>query len=79
MAEKLLAKRRSYAWAWRLWVVAFGVLELKAILDDDEEEGDFTLSHFTRRLAKSSWIFRAAIIALLAWLGPIGLDHFDLI
>ncbi len=75
----LMSKRRSYAWSWILWVVGFGVIELKAILDDDKEEGNFTLSHYVRRLAKSSWIFRLFMLGLLSWLGPIGLDHFNLL
>ena len=74
-----MSKRRSYAWAWILWALAFGVIELKSILDDDEGEGNFTLSHYIRRLAKSSWLFRIAMLALLGWLGPIGLDHFNLL
>ena len=74
-----MAKRKWYAYAWIAWAISFAVLEWRAIKDDDREEGDFTLSHYVRRLAKRSWLFRIAMLALLAWLGPIGLDHFNLL
>ena len=57
-------------------MIAFGVIEYKAIKDDGEEEGDFTLSHFVRRLADKRFVFRAAVAGLLIWLGPM--DHFNL-
>lgn len=73
--------RKKYAWAWALWAVLFGAIEFKAIIDDDKAEGDFTLSHYVRRLfgekgtAKTAWNWgwRAAIAALLIWLPP----HFN--
>jgi len=74
--------RKKYAWAWILWVVGFGVIEFKAIVDDDKAEGDFTLSHFTRRLLASKkgmkagpwhWAFRAFLLGLFTWLVP----HFN--
>lgn len=74
--------RRKYAWAWLLWLGLFGVTELKAILDDDKAEGDYTLSHFIRRLLASRkgavagpwhWAFRAFLLGLFSWLVP----HFD--
>lgn len=68
--------RVRYAWAWIAWVGMFIVLETKAILDDSKEDGNFTLSHFVRRLAARSWTFRIFMIGLLAWLLP--LNHFDL-
>jgi len=72
--------RRKYAWAWLLWVAAFGVIEFKAIIDDDKAEGDFTLSHFIRRLLAEkgaadlgNWAFRAFLLGLFTWLVP----HFN--
>ena len=69
-----MALRRKFAWAWILWVVAFGVIEYISIKNDGVGEGNFTLSHYARRLAKSSWIFRVFITVLLAWLP----GHFEL-
>ena len=76
---------KKYKWAWIIWAVSFGVLELKAILDDDKDEGDFTLSHYVRRaigtfknspkMNTANWLARAAVVALLTWLGP----HFKLL
>ncbi|KKM03748.1 hypothetical protein LCGC14_1771300 [marine sediment metagenome] len=59
----------------------FGAIEFKAIIDDDKAEGDFTLSHYMRRLFGEKgdaitawrWLWRAAIAALLIWLPP----HFN--
>lgn len=67
--------RDAYAWAWLLWVGGFVVTEAKAILDDKKAEGNFTLSHYVRRLAARSRLFRYGLLALLAWL-PV---HFELI
>ena len=72
--------RKKYAWAWILWVLGFAVIEFKAIIDDDKAEGDFTLSHFIRRLIVekgkigiANWAFRAFLLGLFTWLVP----HFD--
>ena len=69
--------RKKYAWAWILWVIGFGVIEFKAITDDDKADGDFTLSHYVRRLIGEKgaggierWLFRGGLIGLLLWLGP---------
>ena len=69
--------RKKYSWAWIIWVLGFGVIEWKAIADDSKEDGDFTLSHFTRRLIGDkgkadlgNWVFRIGLIGLLGWLGP---------
>ena len=69
--------RGKYGWAWILWVVFFGVVEFKAITDDDKAEGDFTLSHYVRRLIGDkgaagigNWLFRGGLAGLLLWLGP---------
>ncbi len=69
--------RAKYSWAWILWVIAFGVIEFKAIVDDDKAEGDFTLSHFIRRLLAEkgmaglgNWAFRFGLGAALIWFGP---------
>lgn len=67
--------RDAYAVAWLLWVVSFVLVEGSAILDDSKAEGNFTLSHYVRRLAVRSRIFRYGLLALLAWL-PF---HFELI
>lgn len=67
--------RDAYAWAWGLWVLGFVVTEAKAILDDDKDPGNFTLSHYTRRLAARSKVFRYGLLALLGWL-PF---HFELL
>ncbi len=69
-----MALRRKFAWAWILWLVGFGVIEYIAIKNDGVGEGNFTLSHYARRLAASSWIFRVALTLLLAWLP----GHFEL-
>lgn len=71
-----MSKREWYKWAWIAWVVSFAVLEWRAIVDDDKEAGDFTLSHYIRRLATKSWLFRGFIAGILIWLGPM--DHFNL-
>ena len=68
--------RVRYAWAWIAWVVMFIVLETKAILDDSKEDGNFTLSHFVRRLAARSWTFRIFIAGILIWLTAF--NHFEL-
>lgn len=73
--------RKKYAWAWIVWVLGFFVIEFKAIVDDDKAEGDFTLSHFVRRLLGSKkgkvgvwhWAFRAGLLGLFTWLVP----HFN--
>ncbi len=69
--------RKKYGWAWIIWILAFGVIEFKAITDDDKAEGDFTLSHYVRRLIGEkgaagigNWVARGAIGGLLLWLGP---------
>ena len=70
--------RKKYGWAWILWVLAFGVIEFKAIVDDDKAKGDFTLSHYVRRLIGEKgvpasierWLFRGGLAGLLLWLGP---------
>ncbi len=68
----------KYKWAWIVWAALFAVIEISAILDDDKDEGDFTLSHYIRRaigtfktspkMTTGNWVARAAIIALLSWL-----------
>ena len=72
--------RKKYAWAWILWVLGFAVIEFKAIIDDDKAAGDFTLSHYVRRLIGEKgkadlgkWAFRAFLIGLFGWLVP----HFN--
>ncbi len=76
---------QKYKWAWIIWALSFGAIELKAILDDDKEEGDFTLSHFIRRaigtfktspkMTTANWIARAVLGAAIAWFVP----HFRLL
>ena len=67
--------RDPYTVAWLLWVLSFVLIEGKAILDDDKDPGNYTLSHYVRRLAVRSRLFRYGLLALLAWL-PF---HFELI
>jgi hypothetical protein len=67
--------RDAYTIAWLLWVLGFVVTEAKAILDDDEDPGNYTLSHYVRRLAVRSRLFRYGLLALLGWL-PF---HFELL
>lgn len=69
--------RGKYAWAWILWLVSFGVIEWKAIVDDDKAAGDFTLSHYARRLLGENtkvkaghWIFRVGLGAFFVWIIP---------
>ncbi len=69
--------RGKYAWAWALWAASFGVIELKAILDDKKAEGDFTLSHYTRRLLGKDvdaklkhWAFRVGLGGFFVWVIP---------
>ena len=69
--------RGKYGWAWILWVLGFGIIEFKAIVDDDKADGDFTLSHYIRRLIGEKggagierWLFRGGLAGLLFWLGP---------
>jgi len=72
----------KYTWAWILWVVAFGVIEYKAI--KDKKKGD-TLSEHVWKLAKikkkpgvfegektawQAWLFRGALGGLFVWLIP---------
>ncbi len=76
---------QKYKWAWIIWALSFGAIELKAILDDDKDEGDFTLSHFIRRaigtfktspkMTTTNWAARAALIGLLSWFVP----HFKVL
>jgi hypothetical protein len=75
-----MSKFLKYKWAWVAWALLFAVIEISAILDDDKDEGDFTLSHYLRRaigtfktsgkMTKANWAARGAIIALLTWLVP---------
>ena len=69
--------RKKYSWAWILWVLAFGVIEWRAIVDDDLAEGDFTLSHYVRRLlgknkpaTVGNWIFRIGLTGFFTWVIP---------
>lgn len=72
--------RKKYAWAWIVWVLGFAVIEFKAIIDDDKAEGDFTLSHYIRRLIGEkgkadleNWGWRVFFVSLFSWLVP----HFN--
>lgn len=72
--------RKKYSWAWIIWVLSFAVIEFKAIIDDDKAEGDFTLSHYIRRLIGEkgkadleNWAWRAFFVGLFSWLVP----HFN--
>lgn len=75
-----MSRLLKYKWAWIVWALLFAVIEIKAILDDNEDGGDYTLSHFLRRavgtykespkMNSANWAARAAIIALLTWLVP---------
>ncbi len=79
-AKRQMSRFLKYKWAWILWAVLFAVIEIKAILDDDKDGGDFTLSHFIRRAIGSykespkmntaNWAARVAIVALLIWFFP---------
>jgi len=69
--------RGKYAWAWILWVLGFAVIEYRAIIDDDKAEGDFTLSHYTRRLLGKDvdaklkhWAFRLGLGGFFVWIIP---------
>ena len=69
--------RGKYAWAWILWLAAFGLIEWRAIVDDDKAAGDFTLSHYTRRLlgkdvkvTAKHWIFRVVLAGGFVWIIP---------
>ena len=74
----LSTKRKKYALAWILWILAFGLIEWRAIVDDDKEEGDFTLSHYVRRLlgekgtaiTAGKWAFRVGLAGLFIWMIP---------
>jgi len=73
--------RKKYSWAWIVWLLAFGVIEWRAIVDDDKAEGDFTLSHYVRRLlgnnktaTAANWLFRIGLGGFFVWLIP----HFYL-
>ena len=73
--------RKKYSWAWIVWLLAFGVIEWRAIVDDDKAEGDFTLSHYVRRLlgnnktaTVANWLFRIGLGGFFVWLIP----HFYL-
>jgi len=53
------------------------VIEFKAIVDDDKAAGDFTFTHFIRRLLAEkgmaglgNWIFRFVLGGVLIWFGP---------
>jgi len=69
--------RRKYAWAWIIWVLSFFVIEWRAIVDDDKAAGDFTLSHYTRRLLGKDvdaklkhWAFRLGLGGFFVWIIP---------
>jgi len=69
--------RKKYTWAWILWILAFGLIEWRAIVDDDKEDENFTLSHYVRRLLGrnkkktiGNWLFIAGLGGLFAWLIP---------
>lgn len=64
----------KYTIAWVLWILAFGVIEYKAIAD--KSEGD-TLSEHVRKLIGTggkrgaiNWVFRGGVLGLLLWLIP---------
>ncbi len=72
--------RKKYSWAWIIWVLSFAIIEFKAIIDDDKAEGDFTLSHYIRRLIGEkgkadleNWGWRVFFVGLFSWLVP----HFN--
>ena len=65
----------KYTWAWVLWLLAFGVIEWKAI--NNKSSGDTLSEHVwkligTKADKKSAahWTFRAGLVAFLAWLIP---------
>jgi len=69
--------RKKYAWAWILWILGFGLIEWRAIVDDDKEDEDFTLSHYVRRLlgrnkkkTVGNWLAIASLSGLFVWLIP---------
>jgi len=72
--------RKKYAWAWIIWILSFAIIEFKAILDDDKAAGDYTLTHYIRRLigakgkaGKWRWSFRLFLAGLVVWFVP----HFN--
>ena len=75
-----MSKYLKYKWAWIAWVAAFGVIEYKAIIDDDEEGGDFTFSHYVRRIMATfktsgaptiaNYFARVIVTGIVSWLGP---------
>ncbi len=65
---------KRYTWAWILWLLAFGVIEWRAILEGDKGS---TLTHHVRNLIGEkgaadfgNWIFRLGLGALFVWLIP---------
>lgn len=72
-----MVMNRKYTWAWILWILAFGVIEWRAILEQDKGS---TLTHHVRNLLGQkgmadwgNWAFRAFLVGLFAWLVP----HFN--
>ncbi len=80
-----MSRLLKYKWAWILWAALFGVIEIKAILDDDKGAGDYTLSHFIRRaigayktspkMTTANWAARVALISGIVWFVP----HFKVL
>jgi len=68
---------RKYTWAWILWLLAFGVIEWRAILEEDKGS---TLTHHVRNLLGEkgaadlgNWAWRAGLAGLFIWVVP----HFN--
>ena len=64
----------KYKWAWILWVLAFGIIEWRAIVDPNKGG---TLSHTVRNLLgekgavdAGNWAFRAGLTGFFVWIIP---------
>jgi len=64
----------KWLWAWVIWLLAFGVLEYKAVRNKTEND---TLSSViwwaigtTGQRKPINWLFRIGLGALFAWLIP---------
>ena len=64
----------KWLWAWVIWILAFGVLEFRAIKNKTDND---TLSSVvwwaigtTGKRSPINWVFRVGLGVLFAWLIP---------